>query len=99
MNLYTFVWFDFVAPSRADGSVRGEDWRVAFEDAGNDNYRGSLDQNMVNDSSRISSQNANGGHSRRYSDPEQNGDVSLNRRTPSRLPPAPPSTGGPVYRY
>lgn len=95
----TSGWSANGAPSRADGSVRGEDWRVAFEDAGNDNYRGSLDQNMVNDSSRISSQNANGGHSRRFSDPEQNGDVSLNRRTPSRLPPAPPSTGGPVYRY
>ncbi|KAI5073815.1 hypothetical protein GOP47_0011828 [Adiantum capillus-veneris] len=94
----TTGWSGNGASSRADGPGRGEDWRVAFEDSGNDGYRGSLDQNMMNDS-RLSS---NGGHSRRLSDPEQNGDVTTNSRrtTPSRLPPAPPpSAGGSVYRY
>ena len=82
------------APSQSDVSTRGEDWRVAFEDAGNGNYRGSLDQNSVNNGF------ANGGHSQRYSDSEQNGDINSNRRIPSRLPPVPPSSsGGPVYRY
>ena len=71
--------------------TRGEDWRVAFEDAGNDSYRGSSEQNRIN---------ANGGYSRRFGDQEDNGDVSSNRRTPSRLPPVPPSSsGGSMYRY
>ncbi|XP_028762918.1 dynamin-2A [Neltuma alba] len=65
------------------GSSSGGDWRSAFDAAAN----GSIDS-----SSRFGS----GGHSRRYSDPSQNGDTSSvsnssSRRTPTRLPPAPPS--------
>ncbi|KAI9107351.1 hypothetical protein K1719_021739 [Acacia pycnantha] len=65
------------------GTSSGSDWRSAFDAAAN----GSIDS-----SSRFGS----GGHSRRYSDPSQNGDSSSvsnssSRRTPNRLPPAPPS--------
>ncbi|KAK4254482.1 hypothetical protein QN277_009860 [Acacia crassicarpa] len=65
------------------GTSSGSDWRSAFDAAAN----GSIDS-----SSRFGS----GGHSRRYSDPSQNGDSSSvsnssSRRTPTRLPPAPPS--------
>ncbi|XP_028111295.1 dynamin-2A [Camellia sinensis] len=65
----------------------GEDWRSAFDAAANG----------PSDSSRFGSN----GHSRRYSDPDQNGDVSSgsrsgSRRTPNRLPPAPP---GSSYKY
>lgn len=94
----TSGWSANGAPS-GSSTAAGEDWRVAFEEAGTDNYRGSLDQNMIGDSARLSSQGMNGGHSRRYSDPEQNGDLGSSRRTPSRLPPPPPSGGAPVYRY
>ncbi|KAL3830344.1 hypothetical protein ACJIZ3_019146 [Penstemon smallii] len=64
----------------AAGSSPGDDWRSAF------------------DSSASSSPRSNG-HSRRYSDPAQNGDASSgansgSRRTPNRLPPAPPSGSG-----
>ncbi|CDY27283.1 BnaC04g18630D [Brassica napus] len=47
-----------------------------------------------------------GGHSRRYSDPVQNGEDdssgsggSNRRTTPNRLPPAPPQSGGSSYGY
>lgn len=68
------------------GPSSGEDWRSAFDAAANgpsDSYGDSRSN----------------GHSRRYSDPPQNGDVSSSgansgsRRTPTRLPPAPPSSG------
>lgn len=92
---------------RADSSPRtsapgGEDWRSAFDAAANgpveynSSYGGSYTR------SRSSSAN---GHSRRYSDPAQNGDVgsgssSGSRRTPNRLPPAPPQSGGSsAYKY
>eukprot|EP00249_Psilotum_nudum_P023591 c28932_g1_i1 orf=673-3459(-) len=81
----------------ANGFSGGEDWRTAFEEASSDNYRGSLDQNMLTESPRPS-QGLNGKHSRRFSDPEQNGDASFNRRTPSRVPPPPPP-GAPMYKY
>lgn len=73
---------------RTAGPSPGDDWRSAFDAAAN----GSVD------SSRFGSS-----HSRRYSDPAQNGDVSSGsnhggRRTPNRLPPAPPQTGS-AYRY
>lgn len=68
------------------GPSSGEDWRSAFDTAANgptDSYGDSRSN----------------GHSRRYSDPPQNGDVSSgansgSRRTPNRLPPAPPSGSG-----
>ncbi|OVA10201.1 Dynamin central domain [Macleaya cordata] len=67
-------------------SGQGDDWRSAFDAAAN----GRAD---------VSRSNSNG-HSRRYSDPAQNGDEntgsnSSSRRTPNRLPPAPP----PSYKY
>ncbi|KAI4296151.1 hypothetical protein L6164_036133 [Bauhinia variegata] len=60
----------------------GEDWRSAFDAA-------------ANGPSASFSRYGAGGHSRRYSDPSQNGDVnsdshSSSRQTPTRLPPAPP---------
>ncbi|KAF3791358.1 Dynamin-2B [Nymphaea thermarum] len=76
----------------------GDDWRTAFDSAAN----GTMDHSgSFGDSSRSSSAN---GHSRRYSDPAQNGDVSTNtnsssRRTPTRLPPAPPPSGSSMYKY
>ncbi|XVE91030.1 hypothetical protein DITRI_Ditri20bG0123300 [Diplodiscus trichospermus] len=74
---------------RASGPASGEDWRSAFDAAAN----GPVD----------SFRNGSNGHSRRYSDPAQNGDVgsgsgSSSRRTPTRLPPAPPQSGS-FYRY
>ncbi|KAK1285430.1 Dynamin-2A [Acorus calamus] len=74
-------------------NAAGDDWRSAFDAAAN----GPVDRsNSVGDSSRSN------GHSRRYSDPAQNGDVisgpnSASRRTPNRLPPAPPGSSG--YKY
>ncbi|XP_077217503.1 dynamin-2A-like [Tasmannia lanceolata] len=73
----------------------GDDWRSAFDAAAN----GPVDHsNSFGESSRYGSN----GHSRRYSDPAQNGDAgsgsnSGSRRTPNRLPPAPP--GSSVYKY
>lgn len=68
----------------------GEDWRSAFDAAAN----GPTDYNDL-------SRSGSNGHSRRNSDPSQNGDVSSgsrssSRRTPNRLPPAPP---GSSYKY
>ncbi|CAK7357194.1 unnamed protein product [Dovyalis caffra] len=70
---------------RTNGPSSGEDWRNAFDAAANgpvDNFGGS---------SRS--------HSRRNSDPAQNGDVHSNssRRTPTRMPPAPPPSGTLVF--
>ncbi|KAJ4847397.1 Dynamin-2A [Turnera subulata] len=74
---------------RTNGPSSGDDWRTAFDAAANG----------PSDFSRSGSN----GHSRRNSDPAQNGDVnsgsnSGSRRTPNRLPPAPPS-GSSGYRY
>ncbi|CAA2965763.1 dynamin-2A-like [Olea europaea subsp. europaea] len=73
------------------GPSSGDEWRSAFDAAANgptDSYGGS--------------RHSSNGHSRRYSDPAQNGDVgsgsnSGSRRTPNRLPPAPPQAGS--YRF
>ncbi|KAJ1400413.1 P-loop containing nucleoside triphosphate hydrolase [Sesbania bispinosa] len=70
---------------RSSGPSSGDDWRSAFDAA-------------ANGPSDLSSRYGSGGHSRRYSDPSQNGDVSSgsnssSRRTPTRLPPAPPQSG------
>ncbi|KAA8545434.1 hypothetical protein F0562_020218 [Nyssa sinensis] len=77
---------------RTSGPSSGEDWRSAFDAAAN----GPTDS--YGDSSRFGSN----GHSRRNSDPSQNGDISSgsnssSRRTPNRLPPAPPPSGS--YKY
>ncbi|KAK4490018.1 hypothetical protein RD792_000672 [Penstemon davidsonii] len=68
----------------ASGPSSGDEWRSAFDSAANG----------PSDSYGDSRSN---GHSRRNSDPSQNGD-SGSRRTPNRLPPAPPSSGS-GYRY
>ncbi|KAK9750118.1 hypothetical protein RND81_02G174700 [Saponaria officinalis] len=66
---------------RTEGVGAGDDWRTAFDAAAN----GSADILRS--------------HSRRNSNPAQNGDVSgsgpssNSRRTPARLPPAPPPSG------
>ncbi|KAL5182266.1 Dynamin-2B [Glycine soja] len=70
---------------RSSGPSSGDDWRSAFDSA-------------ANGPSDLTSRYGSGGHSRRYSDPSQNGDVSSgsnsnSRRTPTRLPPAPPQSG------
>ncbi|KAL0305199.1 UNVERIFIED_CONTAM: Dynamin-2A [Sesamum angustifolium] len=73
----------------AAGPSSSDEWRSAFDSAANgpDSYGDSRSN----------------GHSRRYSDPAQNGDISSgansgSRRTPNRLPPAPPSSGS-SYRF
>ncbi|KAF8019426.1 hypothetical protein BT93_G0186 [Corymbia citriodora subsp. variegata] len=73
---------------RSNGHSSGDDWRSAFDAASNGHT----------DSSRFGKS-----HSRRNSDPAQNGDASSasnpgGRRTPNRLPPAPPPSGS-SYRY
>ncbi|XP_038889854.1 dynamin-2B-like isoform X2 [Benincasa hispida] len=83
-------WSDSGAESspKTSGSP-GDEWRSAFDAAAN----GRVDY-------RRSSSN---GHSRHSSDPAQNGDInsgsnSSSRRTPNRLPPAPPqSSSGSKY--
>ncbi|XXG66081.1 hypothetical protein AAC387_Pa05g3630 [Persea americana] len=79
---------------RANGP--GGDWRSAFDAAAN----GPVDHSSSFSESRYSAN----GHSRRYSDPAQNGDASTgsnssSRRTPNRLPPAPPQSGSSMYKY
>ncbi|XVF23131.1 hypothetical protein REPUB_Repub13aG0011400 [Reevesia pubescens] len=74
---------------RASGPASGDDWRSAFDAAANGPVG--------------SARYGSNGHSRRYSDPPQNGDVGSgsstgSRRTPNRLPPAPPQSGS-SYRY
>ncbi|KAH9330549.1 hypothetical protein KI387_002657 [Taxus chinensis] len=72
-----------------------EDWRSAFDSAAN----GPSDfSNSIPDSPSINSSRMNG-HSRRLSDPAQNGEINSSRRTPNRLPPPPPPTSGSMYRY
>ncbi|KAG0472148.1 hypothetical protein HPP92_016694 [Vanilla planifolia] len=72
----------------------GDDWRSAFDAAASAN----------GPSMESSRSNSTNGHGRRYSDPAQNGDAgsgsnSGSRRTPNRLPPAPPPSGSSTYRY
>ncbi|KAE8728604.1 Dynamin-2A [Hibiscus syriacus] len=75
--------------TRASGASPGDDWRNAFDAAANGPIGSG--RYLLN------------GHSRRYSDPEQDGDEgsgsrSSSSRTPTRLPPAPPQSGS-SYRY
>nr|CAN68973.1 hypothetical protein VITISV_043157 [Vitis vinifera] len=78
---------------KTSGPSGGDDWRSAFDAAAN----GPVDYNS--DLSRSGSN----GHSRHYSDPAQNGDVSSgsnsSRRTPNRRPPAPPPSGSSGYKF
>ncbi|XP_047980797.1 dynamin-2B-like isoform X2 [Salvia hispanica] len=68
------------------GPSSGDDWRSAFDAAANG-------PNLSYGDSRSN------GHSRRNSDPSQNGDINPGgRRTPTRVPPAPPSSGS-GYRF
>ncbi|KAH0942869.1 hypothetical protein HID58_002506 [Brassica napus] len=76
---------------KTNGGSTGEDWMNAFNAAasGQDSLK----------------RYGSGGHSRRYSDPAQNGEDdssgsggSNRRTTPNRLPPAPPQSGGSSYR-
>lgn len=62
----------------------GDDWRSAFSAAANGPV------------GRFGSpRSGSNGHSRHNSDPAQNGDInSGSRRTPNRLPPAPPGSSG-----
>ncbi|KAJ0086374.1 hypothetical protein Patl1_07140 [Pistacia atlantica] len=77
-------------------SASGDDWRSAFDAAANGPSGGSFGSY---------SRSASNGHSRRYSSPVENGDVnsgsnSSSRRTPNRLPPAPPQqSGSSGYKY
>nr|VDC65368.1 unnamed protein product [Brassica rapa] len=78
---------------KTSGGSSGDDWMNAFNAAGNGG------------SDSLSRYGSGGhSHSRRYSDPAQNGDLpspgsgSSRRTTPNRLPPAPPQ-GGSSYRY
>ncbi|KAG4123865.1 hypothetical protein ERO13_D10G003500v2 [Gossypium hirsutum] len=81
---------DVESSPRTSGASSGDDWRSAFDAAAN--------------GPAGSGRHGSNGHSRRYSDPAQNGDEGLgsgssssSRRTPTRLPPAPPQSGS--YRY
>ncbi|ONK70239.1 uncharacterized protein A4U43_C05F31690 [Asparagus officinalis] len=77
-------------PSRV--SSLGDDWRSAFDSAANG------PSSHSNSIGRSSSAN---GHSRRY-EAAQNGDMGPNsssRRTPNRLPPAPPGSSSSMYRF
>ncbi|GJM86783.1 hypothetical protein PR202_ga02675 [Eleusine coracana subsp. coracana] len=62
----------------------GEDWKSAFDSASN----GSVDRSSSQHETRSRSADSRG---RRY----ENGDANMgSRRTPNRLPPAPPQSGG-----
>ncbi|XP_027353471.1 dynamin-2B-like [Abrus precatorius] len=84
-------WSNGSAESSPRSSGPGDDWRSAFDAAAN----GPVSRSG-------SSRSGSNGHSRHSSDPAQNGDVnsssnSGSRRTPNRLPPAPPGSSG--YKY
>ncbi|KDP28973.1 hypothetical protein JCGZ_19524 [Jatropha curcas] len=79
-----------VLSSPKSNGPSGDDWRTAFDAAAN----GSVDYG--------SSRSTSNGRSRHHNDSAQNGDLSNgsnsgSRRTPNRLPPAPPGSSG--YRY
>ncbi|KAJ7525447.1 hypothetical protein O6H91_17G051600 [Diphasiastrum complanatum] len=82
--------------SGSPGSSGNEDWRLAFEEAGNTS-RNYYDNSPSTLDSPWSS--ANGRSDRRNSEPEENGSIGPGRRTPTRRPPQPPAGSAPVYRY
>ncbi|CAL0328718.1 unnamed protein product [Lupinus luteus] len=80
-------WSNGSEESSPRSSSGGDDWRSAFDAAasGPVGRSGSMRSGSF-------------GHSRHSSDPAQNGDSnSGSRRTPNRLPPAPPGSSG--YKY
>ena len=84
-------WSNGSAESSPRSSGAGDDWRSAFDAASN----GPVSRSG-------SSRSGSNGHSRNNIDPAQNGDWnsgpnSGSRRTPNRLPPAPPGSSG--YKY
>ncbi|KAI5391312.1 dynamin-2B [Lathyrus oleraceus] len=84
-------WSNGNAESSPRSSEPGDDWRSAFDAASN----GSVGRSG-------STRSRSNGHSRHNSDPAQNDDMnsgpnSGSRRTPNRLPPAPPGSSG--YKY
>ncbi|XP_061365728.1 dynamin-2B-like isoform X2 [Gastrolobium bilobum] len=84
-------WSNGTTESSPRSSGPGDDWRSAFDAAAN----GTVGRSG-------SSRSGSNGHSRHNSDPAQNGDLnsgsnSSSRRTPNRLPPAPPGSSG--YKY
>ncbi|XP_058759088.1 dynamin-2A-like [Vicia villosa] len=83
-------WSNGNAESSPRSSEPGDDWRSAFDAASN----GPVGRSG-------STRSGSNGHSRHNSDPAQNGDISGpnsgSRRTPNRLPPAPPGSSG--YKY
>ena len=89
MDIIIFICFAESSPRSSSGP--GDDWRSAFDAAAN----GPVSRSG-------SSRSGSNGHSRHSSDAAQNGDVnsgsnSSSRRTPNRLPPAPPGSSG--YKY
>ncbi|MFS7946366.1 putative dynamin GTPase [Helianthus anomalus] len=77
------------SPAESPRSSGGGDWRSAFDSA-------------ANGPTNLDSRFGSNGHGRRNSDPSENDDgpgsrsKSAGRRTPNRLPPAPPGSG---YRF
>ncbi|VFQ71502.1 unnamed protein product [Cuscuta campestris] len=76
---------------RTTGQAAGDEWRVAFDSA-------------AGASGPAYSRSGSSEHSRRYGEPVQNGDTtsrsnSNGRRTPNRMPPAPPPQQGSGFRY
>ncbi|KAL8237454.1 hypothetical protein R6Q59_018535 [Mikania micrantha] len=87
----TGISSDSPAESPRSGSSGG-DWRSAFDSA-------------ANGPTSLDSRFGSNGHERRNKEPSENGDDgpgsrsnSTGRRTPNRLPPAPPGSGS-VYRF
>ncbi|CAK8575221.1 unnamed protein product [Lathyrus sativus] len=85
-------WSNGNAESSPRSSEPGDDWRSAFDAASN----GPVGRSG-------STRSGSNGHSRHNSDPAQNGDMnsgpnSGSRRTPNRLPPAPPGSSS-GYKY
>ncbi|XP_076905534.1 dynamin-2A-like [Bidens hawaiensis] len=83
---------DSPAESPRSGGSSGGDWRSAFDSA-------------ANGPTSLDSRFGSNGHGRRANGPYENGDDgpgsrsnSTGRRTPNRLPPAPPGSGS-GYRY
>ncbi|KAI3810433.1 hypothetical protein L1987_20045 [Smallanthus sonchifolius] len=81
---------DSPAESPRSGGASGGDWRSAFDSA-------------ANGPTSLDSRFGSNGHGRRNNEPPENGDDgpgarsnSTGRRTPNRLPPAPPGSG---YRF
>ncbi|KAI4342229.1 hypothetical protein MLD38_026876 [Melastoma candidum] len=75
-------WSNGAESSPRSNGPQGDEWRSAFDGA-------------ANGPSHLGSS-----HSRRYSDPAQNSDTTSNpggRRTPNRLPPAPPPSSSSRY--